>query len=267
MTARTELAGFSRVSAQSNPRGLSMFTNTSYGRYALAVCAIYVLFPTVTTAAGESKLDTIGPWKIEAVFKGDSWDGCSINRTLQDDIVATFARTGQTLRLELQSPNWKLEDGKHYPVTMNIGSLSINTEVAAAPNSVSTEIKDEKFAAMLRLANTLNVVGTGATIRVPLDKSKVAFNRLEECIEKNNSAIQATSFGTGTGVSEGKPCNGNTAETQGVHAITPEETKTLRATGAAKQGKVSPRGKFRTARSRPLPYFLRRVDLLPSGRR
>ena len=38
----------------------------------------------------ESKSDTIGPWKIESVFKVDR---CSINRTLKDDIVVTFVRT------------------------------------------------------------------------------------------------------------------------------------------------------------------------------
>jgi hypothetical protein len=262
------------------------------GGFALAASAlaVFLLFPPFTAAAEESKSDTIGPWKIEAVFKGDTFDRCSINRTLQDDVVATFVRTGEALSLELQSPNWKLEDGKHYPVKMTLGPLSIDSEVAAEPDSVSTEIKDEKFAATLSSASALNVVGAGATIRVPLDKSKVAFDRLEECVEKNNGAVQTTPFGTGTsalttGVSEGE-ANDNTAAAQGVHAITPEETKTPwtaaaqgvhaitpeetktpRATGAAKQGKISRRGKFRTARSRPLPYFLRRVDPLPLGRR
>ena len=140
---------------------------------------------------GESKSDTIGPWKIEAVFKGDS---CSINRTLKDDIVATFVRTGEGLSLELQSPNWKLEDGKHYPVKMTLGPLSIDTEVVARPNSVSTEIKDEKFAAELRSASALNVAGAGATIRVPLDKSEVALDRLEKCVEKNNRTVQTNPF-------------------------------------------------------------------------
>ena len=136
-----------------------MFANTTHsgsGRgFALAASAFatFVLFPAFTVAAEESKSDTIGPWKIEAVFKGDMFDRCSINRTLKDDIVATFVRTGEALSLELQSPNWKLEDGKHYPVKMTLGSLTIDTEVAARPNSVSTEIKDEKFAAELRSAS------------------------------------------------------------------------------------------------------------------
>ena len=174
-----------------------MFANTTHsgsGRgFALAASAFatFVLFPAFTVAAEESKSDTIGPWKIESVFKVDR---CSINRTLKDDIVVTFVRTGEGLSLELQSPNWKLEDGKHYPVKMTLGPLSVDTEVVAGPNSVSTEIKDEKFAAGLRSASALNVTGAGATIRVPLDKSEVAFDRLEKCVDKNNRTDQTNPF-------------------------------------------------------------------------
>ena len=56
---------------------------------------------------------------------------------------------------------------------MTLGPLSIDTEVAARANSVSTAIKDEEFAAGLRRASELTVTGAGATIRVPLDKSEV----------------------------------------------------------------------------------------------
>lgn len=161
--------------------------------YGVAVAA-FLAAPAIGQAAEESKSDTIGPWKIEAVFKGDDFARCSINRALQDDIVATFVRTGQALRLELKSPNWKLEDGKNYPVKMTLGALSIDTEVAAEPSSVSAEIKDDKFAAELRSASALNVVGAGATIRVPLDKSKVAFDRLEKCVAKNDKTVLTNPF-------------------------------------------------------------------------
>ena len=174
-----------------------MFAHTTHSGsgcgFALAASAFatFVLFPALTVAAEESKSDTIGPWKIESVFKVDR---CSINRTLKDDIVVTFVRTGEGLSLELQSPNWKLEEGKLYPVKMTLGPLSIDTEVAARPNSVSTEIKDEKFAAGLRSASALNVTAAGATIRVPLDKSEVALDRLEKCVEKNNRTDQTNPF-------------------------------------------------------------------------
>ena len=89
--------------------------------------------PTPAFAAEETKSDTIGPWEIEATFKGDKFDRCVINRKLDDDIVASFVRTGDDLALELQSPNWKLDRGQTYPVKMTLGPLSFDTEVAAEP--------------------------------------------------------------------------------------------------------------------------------------
>jgi hypothetical protein len=40
----------------------------------------------------------------------------------------------------------------------------------------------------------LSVVGAGATIKVPLDKSTAAFERLDECVEKNSKAVQTNPF-------------------------------------------------------------------------
>jgi hypothetical protein len=164
------------------------------GAWLAAFAAASLALPVLAFAAEESKSDTIGPWEIEATFKADKFDRCSINRKLDDDIVATFVRNGEGLALELESPNWKLERGKQYPVKMNLGPLSFDTEVAAEPNSVSMEVKDKKFAAGLRTASALNVVAAGATIRVPLDKSTVAFDRLEQCVEKNNRAVETNPF-------------------------------------------------------------------------
>ena len=77
---------------------------------------------------------------------------------------------------------------------MTAGPLSLDTEVAAEPNSVSMDIKDTKFESGLRSASALNVVAAGATIRVPLDKSMVAFERLRQCVEKNDKAVQTNPF-------------------------------------------------------------------------
>jgi hypothetical protein len=158
----------------------------------LAVAAFSL--PALAFAAEETKSDKIGPWSIEATFKGDKFDRCSINRTLQDDIVATFVRTSDGLSLELGSPNWKLDRGKDYPVKMTLGPLSFDTEVAAEPNSVSMDVNDKKFETGLRSANALNVVAAGATIRVPLDQSTAAFERLEQCVEKNSKAVETNPF-------------------------------------------------------------------------
>lgn len=150
--------------------------------------------PAVALSAEESKSENIGPWEIEATFKGDTFDRCSINRTLQDDIVARFVRTGDGLTLVLESPNWKLERGKQYPVKIKLGPLSSDAEIAAEPNFASLDIKDKKMSSGLRTASALDVVGAGATIRVPLDKSREAFDRLEQCIEKNNRAVETNPF-------------------------------------------------------------------------
>jgi len=143
--------------------------------------------------AEESKSDNIGPWKIEATFKADKLDHCAISRKT-DDVVARFIRTSDGLSVLLESANWKLERGKQYSVRMKAASSSWDTELAAEANSVSVPITDKKFREGLRAANTLSVEGAGATIRIPLDKSRAALERLEACFEKNSRAIETNPF-------------------------------------------------------------------------
>jgi hypothetical protein len=154
----------------------------------------FLASPTAAFAAEESKSETIGPWEIEATFKGDSFDRCSIARKLDSDVVASFVRTSGGLSLELESPNWKLERGQDYPVKIDLGPLSFDAKLAAEPSSVSMDIEDKKFETGLRSAKALNVVAAGATIRVPLDKSADAFDRLAECVEKNDKSVQTNPF-------------------------------------------------------------------------
>jgi hypothetical protein len=156
--------------------------------------AMALLSPALAQRAEESKSDKIGPWEIEATFKGDRFDRCSISRTLDDDVTVDLTRTEDGMTLTLASPNWKLERGKRYPVRMNLGGQSWDTEVAADPGAVSIDIEDKRFSAGLRAASTLNVVGAGSTIRVPLDQSRAALDRLEECYEKNNRAVETNPF-------------------------------------------------------------------------
>ncbi|MBM3544881.1 MAG: hypothetical protein FJX44_10350 [Alphaproteobacteria bacterium] len=163
---------------------------------ALAITAV-LLLPSATLAQqanAESKSENIGPWEIEAIFKGDKFDRCSISRTLPDEVVVTFVRDGNGLTLVLESPNWKLDRGKNYPVKMALGAQSWDTEVAAESNSVSVGVVDKKFDAGLRAANALNIIAAGATIRVPLDRSTVALDRLEQCVTKNDRAIETNPF-------------------------------------------------------------------------
>ena len=147
-----------------------------------------------SAAAAEGNTETIGPWEIEAAYQGDTFDRCTISRKLDDEIVATFTRAGEGLTLLLSSPNWKLERGKQYPVTMKLGGQSWDREVAAEASSVSMEVNDAKFERSLKSASALNVVAAGATIRVPLDSSTAALDRLDRCVEKNERAVQTNPF-------------------------------------------------------------------------
>lgn len=160
----------------------------------VAVAAFGAAPITAAFAAEEAQTDMVGPWEIEATFKGDKFDRCSITRKLDDDIVASFVKTGDGLTLELSSPNWKLDRGKLYPVKMTLGPASFDEQVSAEASSVAFDVKDEKFTAALRSASALNVVGAGATIRVPLDKSTAAFDRLDQCVTKNERAVETNPF-------------------------------------------------------------------------
>jgi hypothetical protein len=175
-------------------RKTALTSTLSLVRYGVAVSALIAAPLAASRAAEESKTDTVGPWQIEAAFNGDKFDRCSIARKLDDDVVATFVRTSDGLTLELSSPNWKLERGKLYPVKMALGPVSFDEQVAAEASSVSMDVKDQKFTSALRSASALNVVAAGATIRIPLDKSTAAFDRLEQCVAKNEKAVETNPF-------------------------------------------------------------------------
>ena len=140
-------------------------------------------------ATEDTKKNTIGPWEIEATFENDKFDHCAICRTV-DEALVKFIRTNDGLSLVLQSPNWKLERGKSYPVHMKAGALAWDTEVAAEPNSVSVPVADTRFKNGIRVANVL----LGATIRIPLNQSVEALNRLDECFAKNSRAVETNPF-------------------------------------------------------------------------
>ena len=159
-----------------------------------ALVSLLIAFALTSAWATESsKKDVIGPWEIEATFKNDKFDHCAITRNV-DEIAVTFIRTDDGLSLVLQSPNWKLDRGKSYPVRMKAGAANWTTDVAAESDSVSVPVADAKFKTAVRLANVLLVEGAGSTIRVPLSQSGAALTRLEECVAKNSRATETNPF-------------------------------------------------------------------------
>ena len=136
----------------------------------------------------------IGPWKVEAVSKGQKFERCTMTRTTDDGVDVQFTRDAAGLDLSMSSPKWKLGRGKSYPVELAAGSSVLQAEVAASGNAVSLPIKDERFLKSLKLADGLEVKGEGATIKVALDKSAAGLDRLEACYAKNGSATETNPF-------------------------------------------------------------------------
>ena len=90
----------------------------------------------------------------------------------------------------MSSPKCKLGCGKSYLVELAAGSSTLQAGLAASGNTVTLPVKDEKFLRLLKLADSPDVKGNGATIKVALDESAVALDRLEACFAKNGSAAE-----------------------------------------------------------------------------
>ncbi|MGU3542303.1 hypothetical protein [Methylobacterium sp. A52T] len=161
----------------------------------LAIAAL-ALSAVSIAARAEAPADAIaiGPWKVDAVLKGQKFDRCTMTRTTDDGVEVRFTRDAAGLDLTMSSAKWRLGRGKSYPVELVAGSSTLQADVAASGNAVSLPVKDERFLKSLKLADGLDVKGEGATIKVALDKSAAALDRLEECDAKNGSAAERNPF-------------------------------------------------------------------------
>jgi hypothetical protein len=147
--------------------------------------AIFVLGVTPSAfAQQQDQTVAIGPWDIATISKAGKFESCSMSRTVED-LGTSFVRAEDGLLLLLDSPKWKLERGKAYTVRLRAGGQSVEAKALAETKSVTIALADRSFNARLRTANALEVQGEGATLRVPLDKSALALERLDMCFEKN----------------------------------------------------------------------------------
>ncbi|SFM31409.1 hypothetical protein [Methylobacterium pseudosasicola] len=160
---------------------------------AIMLATSITAWPAMAQAPKEEAV-AIGPWKVEAVSKGQKFERCTMTRTTDDGVEVEFARDAEGLDLTMSSPKWKLGRGKSYPVELTAGSSMLQATVAASGNAVSLPVKDEKFLKSLKLADALDVKGEGATIKVALDKSAAGLDRLEACYAKNGSATETNPF-------------------------------------------------------------------------
>jgi hypothetical protein len=104
------------------------------------------------------------------------------------ELGVIFLRAQDGLLVLLDSPKWKLNRGKTYPVRLVAGSRSVEAQAQAEAKSVTIALEDAQLNSKLRIASVLEVRGDGATLRVPLDGSAAAFERLETCFGKRETA-------------------------------------------------------------------------------
>jgi hypothetical protein len=153
----------------------------------VAVCTTALIL-LATSAFGQQNAERqtviVGPWSIATTYKADKFDNCTMSRSVSG-LGIVFVRNEDGLLLTLDSPKWRLERGKAYTVRLAAASQTVDAKALAETKGVTIAFADRSFNEKLRAANALEVRGEGATLRVPLDKSALAFERLETCFDKN----------------------------------------------------------------------------------
>jgi hypothetical protein len=153
-------------------------------RLTVLFCCALLVADTCHARAQEQTVP-VGPWTIATSFKADKFDSCTMTRST-NDLDITFVRGRDGLMLLLDSSKWKLERGKAYDVALVVGSRSLQAKALAETKGVTIALADRALNDKMRAADTLEVKGEGATIRVPLDGSMAALGRLEACFDKNS---------------------------------------------------------------------------------
>jgi hypothetical protein len=140
-----------------------------------------------SSAFAQQSQESVSAGQIATTYKVDKFDNCTMSRSFEG-VGISFVRTKDGLSLLLESQKWRLERGKVYSVRLAAGSQSVEARALAETKGVTVTLADRAFNERLRMANSLEVRGEAATIRVPLDKSAPALARLDLCFEKNGLA-------------------------------------------------------------------------------
>jgi hypothetical protein len=135
-------------------------------------------------AQQSSDAQMVGMWTIATTYKADRFENCTMSRSI-DGLAVAFVRNKDGLLLSLDSPKWALERGKAYTVHLAAGGRTVEAKALAESKSVTLALADPAFNQRLVTANVLEVRGEGDTLRVPLDGSAAALERLNACFAKN----------------------------------------------------------------------------------
>ena len=134
----------------------------------------------------ENQTVTVGPWAVAPTYKANKLESCTMSRS-DGELGITFVRAQDGLLVILESQKWKLDRGKAYPVRLTAGSRSVDAKALAETKSVSITLADSRLNSRLRSVSNFQVHAEGATLRVPLDGSSTAFERLEECFNRSQA--------------------------------------------------------------------------------
>src|SRR5262249_6488832 len=97
------------------------------------------------------------------------------------ELGITFGRARDGLSFILESKKWKLDRGKSYPVRLTAGPRSGEAHAPRETKNGSSRLARNRLSSRIPSANNPQLRAEGATLRVPLDNSSVAFERLDEC--------------------------------------------------------------------------------------
>ena len=128
----------------------------------------------------ENQTTTVGPWAIGPTYRANKLQSCAMSRS-DGELGITYVLAQDGLLVTLESQKWKLDRGRFYPVRLTAGSRSVDAKALAESKRVSIKLADSRLNSRLRSTSNLQVHTEGTTLRVPLDSSATAFERLEEC--------------------------------------------------------------------------------------
>jgi hypothetical protein len=154
-------------------------------------CLVLLISPALGQQSQERQTVFVGPWSIVTTYKADKFESCTMSRSAPG-LGISFIRNQDGLLLNLDSTKWKLERGNAYTVHLAAGTQSVDAKALAETKGVTIAFADRSFNDNLRKAHILEVRGEGDTIRVPLDGSTLALDRLEACFEKNGRESRET---------------------------------------------------------------------------
>ena len=158
------------------------------------VCLLSQTAAVTAQPVRDTQAVAIGPWQIESKYKNGKFERCVMGRTTEDGVEARFTRDGPGLALTMSSPRWRVDAGRSYPVELAAGTVTWETKVSATANAVRVGLTEPRFNNGLRLADILEIRGAGSAIRMPLDKSAAAMERLEQCYDRNSRSTETNPF-------------------------------------------------------------------------